>query len=282
MKELLEKYGIDAEVTADNIDEVAKMIESKVLESKMNDEEFLKTISLDKLPQYEAAKKEQLTAGEMKALMPTKRAIISEFELTKDEQDSISIDFVKDQKGYISEVKKIALKRSGNTSDDLLKYQQIAADKEKEIESLRIKSEDDLNNIKVEYEGKLNAYTTQLYLKDINARYFNDKLKLNASQLFDVVYPKITLKYDIKIVDGTEILTQKGKDLKVPKVGKVGEFMSIVDILEDEYKLLDALKDEVTKQEPITVKMGGDRKTNDKHIEAEKERERIRREKLGK
>lgn len=282
MKELLEKYGIDVEITPENKDEIAAQIEAKIIEAKLNDEEFLKTIPLDKLPQYELAKKEQLTAGEMKALMPTKRAIISEFSLNDEEQKSITADFVKDQKGYIAQVKAIALGRAGNTGADLLKYQQIAADKEKEIEELRLSKETEINSVKLEYEGKLNEYTTQLYLKDINVRNFTDKLKLNAASLFEVVYPKIVQKYDIKIIDGVENVFQKGKDLKVPKLGKVGEFMSILDILESEYKLLDALKEDTHKTEPIKVPMGGDKKTNDKHIQAEKERERIRLEKLGK
>ena len=124
MNELLSKYGIDLELTADNLEEVTQLLENKILDSKMNDEEYLKTIPLEKLPQYEEAKKQQLEAGEMKALIPMQRALISQFGLTKEEQDSIKhISILKEGKEYLQAVKEIALKKAGSNADDLMKIQ---------------------------------------------------------------------------------------------------------------------------------------------------------------
>jgi len=264
---ILEKLGITTEVTADNADEILTEIQNKIIDSKMNDEEFLKSIDLEKLPQAKEALKTKLEEGEKKALYPLQRHIKSELGLTDEDIKTIGVDFFKEPKKFLAEAKKVAFKNIGGSSEDLIKLQDQLAEYQKKVEDIQSEKETAINAVKLEHETKLNEYATERLIADINVSNFKDKVKLNPTSLFDLIYPKLKSKYDFRIIDGQATPFQKGKDLKVSKDGKIGEYMSVVDLLESEYKLMDALKENIEPAKTITVPIGGNKTTTNKLIQ---------------
>ena len=264
MKELFELYGIAEDVT--DIAEISKIIESKVIENKLNSEEFLNAIPLDKIPAYNEALKTKLKEGELKALIPLKNSIHSEFGLSKEDVESIKTDYIADPKKYLAEVKNIVLKRTSG-SDDIMKLQDLLSQKETEIESIKTDRESTIENLKSEYDGKWNDHLLKGMLSEINRISFKDKLKVDSIEIFELIYPILKKAYDFKNVEGTLVPFQKGKDLKVQKDGKVGVFMSIADVLELQYKRMDILKDDLFIPVPIKVPLGGDKTINNKQLE---------------
>ena len=264
MKELFELYGIAEDVT--DIAEISKIIESKVIENKLNSEEFLNAIPLDKIPAYNEALKTKLKEGELKALIPLKNSIHSEFGLSKEDVESIKTDYIADPKKYLAEVKNIVLKRTSG-SDDIMKLQDLLSQKETEIESIKTDRESTIENLKSEYDGKWNDHLLKGMLSEINRTSFKDKLKVDSIEIFELIYPKLKNTYDFKNVEGTLVPFQKGKDLKVQKDGKVGVFMSIADVLEVEYKRMDIIKESIDPPAPIKVPLGGDKTINNKQLE---------------
>jgi hypothetical protein len=264
---ILEKLGITTEVTADNADEILTEIQNKIIDSKMNDEEFLKSIDLEKLPQAKEALKTKLEEGEKKALYPLQRHIKSELGLTDEDIKTIGVDFFKEPKKFLAEAKKVAFKNIGGSSEDLIKLQDQLAEYQKKVEDIQSEKETAINAVKLEHETKLNEYATERLIADINVSNFKDKVKLNPTSLFDLIYPKLKSKYDFRIIDGQATPFQKGKDLKVSKDGKIGEYMSVVDLLESEYKLMDALKENIEPTKTITVPIGGNKTTTNKLIQ---------------
>ena len=264
MKELFELYGIAEDVT--DIAEISKIIESKVIENKLNSEEFLNAIPLDKIPAYNEALKTKLKEGELKALIPLKNSIHSEFGLSKEDVESIKTDYIADPKKYLAEVKNIVLKRTSG-SDDIMKLQDLLSQKESEIESIKTDRETTIETLKNEYDGKWNDHLLKGMLSEINRTSFKDKLKVDSIEIFELIYPKLKNTYDFKNVEGTLVPFQKGKDLKVQKDGKVGVFMSIADVLEVEYKRMDIIKESIDPPAPIKVPLGGDKTINNKQLE---------------
>ena len=264
MKELFELYGIAEDVT--DIAEISKIIESKVIENKLNSEEFLNAIPLDKIPAYNEALKTKLKEGELKALIPLKNSIHSEFGLSKEDVESIKTDYIADPKKYLAEVKNIVLKRTSG-SDDIMKLQDLLSQKETEIESIKTDRESTIENLKSEYDGKWNDHLLKGMLSEINRTSFKDKLKVDSIEIFELIYPKLKNTYDFKNVEGTLVPFQKGKDLKVQKDGKVGVFMRIADVLEVEYKRMDIIKESIDPPAPIKVPLGGDKTINNKQLE---------------
>ena len=264
MKELFELYGIAEDVT--DIAEISKIIESKVIENKLNSEEFLNAIPLDKIPAYNEALKTKLKEGELKALIPLKNSIHSEFGLSKEDVESIKTDYIADPKKYLAEVKNIVLKRTSG-SDDIMKLQDLLSQKESEIESIKTDRETTIETLKSEYDGKWNDHLLKGMLSEINRTSFKDKLKVDSIEIFELIYPKLKNTYDFKNVEGTLVPFQKGKDLKVQKDGKVGVFMSIADVLEVEYKRMDIIKESIDPPAPIKVPLGGDKTINNKQLE---------------
>lgn len=270
---ILEKLGITTEVTADNADEILSEIQNKIIDSKMNDETFLQSIDIEKLPQVKEALKTKLEEGEKKALYPLQRHIKSELGLTDDDIKTIGIDFLKEPKKFLTEAKKLAFKNVSGSSEDLIKLQDQLAEYQKKVEDITNEKESAINAVKLEHETKLNEYATERLIADINVTNFKDKVKLNTASLFELIYPKLKSKYDFRVIDGQATPFQKGKDLKVSKDGKVGEFMSVVDLLESEYKLMDALKENIEPQKTITVPVGGNKTTTNKLIQEAMARE---------
>ena len=264
MKELFELYGIAEDVT--DIAEISKIIESKVIENKLNSEEFLNAIPLDKIPAYNEALKTKLKEGELKALIPLKNSIHSEFGLSKEDVESIKTDYIADPKKYLAEVKNIVLKRTSG-SEDIMKLQDLLSQKETEIESIKTDRETTIETLKNEYDGKWNDHLLKGMLSEINRTSFKDKLKVDSIEIFELIYPKLKNTYDFKNVEGTLVPFQKGKDLKVQKDGKVGVFMSIADVLEVEYKRMDIIKESIDPPAPIKVPLGGDKTINNKQLE---------------
>ena len=264
MKELFELYGIAEDVT--DITEISKIIESKVIENKLNSEEFLNAIPLDKIPAYNEALKTKLKEGELKALIPLKNSIHSEFGLSKEDVESIKTDYIADPKKYLAEVKNIVLKRTSG-SEDIMKLQDLLSQKETEIESIKTDRETTIETLKSEYDGKWNDHLLKGMLSEINRTSFKDKLKVDSIEIFELIYPKLKNTYDFKNVEGTLVPFQKGKDLKVQKDGKVGVFMSIADVLEVEYKRMDIIKESIDPPAPIKVPLGGDKTINNKQLE---------------
>ena len=264
MKELFELYGIAEDVT--DIAEISKIIESKVIENKLNSEEFLNAIPLDKIPAYNEALKTKLKEGELKALIPLKNSIHSEFGLSKEDVESIKTDYIADPKKYLAEVKNIVLKRTSG-SEDIMKLQDLLSQKESEIESIKTDRETTIETLKSEYDGKWNDHLLKGMLSEINRTSFKDKLKVDSIEIFELIYPKLKNTYDFKNVEGTLVPFQKGKDLKVQKDGKVGVFMSIADVLEVEYKRMDIIKESIDPPAPIKVPLGGDKTINNKQLE---------------
>ena len=264
MKELFELYGIAEDVT--DIAEISKIIESKVIENKLNSEEFLNAIPLDKIPAYNEALKTKLKEGELKALIPLKNSIHSEFGLSKEDVESIKTDYIADPKKYLAEVKNIVLKRTSG-SEDIMKLQDLLSQKETEIESIKTDRETTIETLKSEYDGKWNDHLLKGMLSEINRTSFKDKLKVDSIEIFELIYPKLKNTYDFKNVEGTLVPFQKGKDLKVQKDGKVGVFMSIADVLEVEYKRMDIIKESIDPPAPIKVPLGGDKTINNKQLE---------------
>ena len=264
MKELFELYGIAEDVT--DIAEISKIIESKVIENKLNSEEFLNAIPLDKIPAYNEALKTKLKEGELKALIPLKNSIHSEFGLSKEDVESIKTDYIADPKKYLAEVKNIVLKRTSG-SEDIMKLQDLLSQKESEIESIKTDRETTIETLKSEYDGKWNDHLLKGMLSEINRISFKDKLKVDSIEIFELIYPILKKAYDFKNVEGTLVPFQKGKDLKVQKDGKVGVFMSIADVLEVEYKRMDIIKESIDPPAPIKVPLGGDKTINNKQLE---------------
>jgi hypothetical protein len=264
---ILERLGITTEVTADNADEILSEIQNKIIESKMNDETFLQSIDIERLPQVKEALKVKLEEGEKKALYPLQRHIKSELGLTDEDIKTIGVDFFKEPKKFLAEAKKVAFKNISGSTEDLIKLQDQLSEYQKKVEEIQNEKESAIEAVKLEHETKLNEYATERLIADINVSNFKDKVKLNTSSLFELIYPKLKSRYDFRIIDGIATPFQKGKDLKVSKDGRVGEFMTVVDLLESEYKLMDALKENIDAPRIINVPMGGNKTTTNKLIE---------------
>jgi hypothetical protein len=215
--EILKHFGIETEITPENQAELIEQIEKKVIEAKLNDPEFYKSISLDKLdlePVKLSVKAE--LSNKVKAALKSKK-----IEFKEDE------DVIEKLNDFINPTHKA---EDPNVDVLLGKLKEM----ETQLSSVETK-------YKTEYEQKISEYAKQMedltIDKTINQAVFSisDKVKGKPEAVALVVNNILNKKYSVHLDNGSVVLKQKSD----PKFNAMkGNALltleaAIIDILED-------------------------------------------------
>lgn len=200
-KELLEKYGITAEVTAENQEEIQTQLEAAILEKHKNDPKFYETLDPNKAPQdwYNAKFKESKLAE----MNETIKLIGKHYSFTSEEQSKFTPEELADKGKYIQKAHSILMGRD-NSQAQISKIQKDFADREEkltnELTELRTNSE------KKEKEGeeKLNQYKIDMAVMTASQK-LDKNLLVKPHTGVGIMLPKLKEKYAV-VIEGNKVV----------------------------------------------------------------------------
>lgn len=239
-KELLDKFGIETEITPENIEEVYSQIESKVKDKLINDGAFLSSITEEKIPTEILNKK--VNEGKLAETFRQIKEIDREFGLTAEEKSAFGEDEKKDATKYLKKAKSLATAKLQGDTKALQELQQSNANLQQMIEAKDSEFEKLRDSLETKYNSQLNEMTKERLIRSMNQK-LQESVIGDVDAMFDIPYAKINQKYDLVVEDGKILVYQKGTKLRVPNPSKTGVFMDILELLPEEYKALKVWKE---------------------------------------
>jgi hypothetical protein len=261
-----ELFGIDIpeEVTEETKASVMAQIESKYKEQFLNSDDFLKSIPIEKIVDLKGLENQKFNEAKLAIMATQSREVDKLYSITEEEKKLFTEEEKKDAHKYLRKAYEISAKKQGGDKELLLGMQTKLAEYEQKMES---KDQEWQSKI-AEIENSKNDFMTRVQTKHtlaaINQANFKDRILGDVNSMFDLIYVKIEQEAKLKTIDG-QIFPTDDKGLKIPKQGKVGEFMTVVDYLESKYKELGVIKAEKAPDGRVDIPIDGKGATNYKY-----------------
>lgn len=241
-KELLEKFGITEEVSADNLAEVeAKLLDvakAKILE----DESFYSTVDKSKLPVDWF--KEQFNQGVSKISAMSKTAIDKHFGLTKDEKAKFTEDELKDVDKYVAKAAAIYKDKYSDKNTDVSAIQDENISLKQRLEEMDAQ----MVSLKEKFESDLNERVTAKEMETlslIEGSSLQANVPVNLTLIWDKVYGGVKDKYSVVLEGGKVSLRKKDNPaFKVENPDVKGQYLDLKTALVNELKAAGAWKEE--------------------------------------
>lgn len=263
INELFE-IDIPDEITDEVKASVMAQIESKYKEQFLNNEEFLKSIPIEKIVDLKGLENQKFNEAKLAIMATQSREVDKLYGITEEEKKLFTEEEKKDAHKYLRKAYEISAKKQGGDKEVLLQMQTKLADYEKALET----KDNEWKSKIEEIENDKNAFMTRVQTKHtlsaINHANFKDKIVGDVNSMFDLIYVKIEQESKLKTIDG-QIFPVDEKGLKIPKQGKVGEFMTVVDYLESKYNELGVLKTEKKDDGKVDIALDGKGTSNYKY-----------------
>lgn len=261
-----ELFGIDIpeEITDEVKASVMAQIELKYKEQFLNNEEFLKSIPIEKIVDLKGLENQKFNEAKLAIMATQSREVDKLYGITEEEKKLFTEEEKKDAHKYLRKAYEISAKKQGGDKEVLLQMQSKLAEYEQKLEA----KDNEWKSKIEEIENDKNAFMTRVQTKHtlsaINHANFKDRIVGDVSSMFDLIYVKIEQEAKLKTIDG-QIFPTDEKGLKIPKQGKVGEFMTVVDYLESKYNELGVLKTEKKPDGKVDIPLDGSGQTNYKY-----------------
>lgn len=256
--DIKELFGIEipAEVNDETKASVLSQISEKYKAQFLNDDEFLKSIDQTKIVDLKEIENRKFNEAKLAIMATQSREVDKLFSISEEEKSQFTEDEKKDAHKYLRKAYEIYAKKQGGDKEVLLQMQGKLAQYEQALEA----KDNEWKSKIEEIENQKNDFMTKVQQKHtlsaINYSNFKEKIIGDANQMFDLIYVKIENESKLKQIDG-QLWPVDDKGLKIPKQGKVGEFMSVVDYLESKYKELGVLKTEKTPEKDVKIPLDG-------------------------
>jgi hypothetical protein len=179
------------------------------------------------------------------------------YSITEEEKKLFTEEEKKDAHKYLRKAYEIAAKKQGGDKEVLLQMQTKLAEYEQKLEAKDNEWKTKIDEIENAKNDFMTRVQTKHTLAAINHANFKDRIVGDTNSMFDLIYVKIEQEAKLKTIDG-QIFPTDDKGLKIPKQGKVGEFMTVVDYLESKYKELGVLKTEKQPDGKVKIPIEGD------------------------
>jgi hypothetical protein len=261
-----ELFGIDIpeEVTEDVKASVMAQIESKYKEQFLNNEEFLKSIPIEKIVDLKGLENQKFNEAKLAIMATQSREVDKLYSITEEEKKLFTEEEKKDAHKYLRKAYEISAKKQGGDKEVLLQMQTKLADYEQKLEAKDNEWKTKIDEIENAKNDFMTRVQTKHTLAAINQANFKDRILGDVNSMFDLIYVKIEQESRLKTIDG-QIFPTDDKGLKIPKLGKVGEFMTVVDYLESKYKELGVIKAEKAPDGRVDIPIDGKGATNYKY-----------------